>query len=70
MCQVGKKQAVGIALILFGMLLVLVAAVINTCVPIMPWEIAGVFSFVLVWLGLLVGILGVALSLSRDNSDK
>lgn len=67
----GKKQAGGIALILFGMLLVLAAAVNNTVVPMMDQSIIGpIFSFVLVWLGLLVGILGVALSLSKDHGDK
>lgn len=66
-----KKQAVGIALILFGMLLVLVAAVNNTVVPMMDQSIIGpIVSFVLVWLGLLLGILGVVLSLSKDHSDK
>lgn len=67
----GKKQAVGIALILFGMLLVLVAAVNNTVVPMMDQSIIGpIVSFVLVWLGLLLGILGLVLSLSKDHSDK
>ena len=65
-----KKQAVGIALILFGMLLVLVAAVNNTAVPMMDHGIGGVFSFILVWLGLFAGILGVALSLSKENSGQ
>lgn len=66
----GKLQALGIVFILFGMLLVLVAAVNNTVVPMMPQGTGSVFSFVLVWLGLILGILGVALSLSKDNSDK
>ena len=65
-----KKQLQGIAFILFGMLLVLVAAVNNTVVPMMPQGIGSVFSFVLVWLGLILGILGVVLSLSKDHSDK
>ena len=65
-----QLQLQGIVLILFGMLLVLAAAVNNTVVPMMDHGIGGVFSFVLVWLGLIVGILGVALSLSKDHSDK
>ena len=60
-----QLQLQGIVLILFGMLLVLVAAVNN-----MPQGIGGVLSFALVWLGLLAGILGVALSLSKDRSNK
>ena len=66
----GKNQALGIVFILFGILLVLAAAVNNAWVPMMPHGIGGVFSFVLVWLGLLVGILGVALSLSKDHGSK
>lgn len=65
-----QLQLQGIVLILFGMLLVLVAATNNNWVPMMPRGIGGIFSFVLVWLGLIVGILGVALSLSKDRSDK
>ena len=65
-----QLQLQGIVLILFGMLLVLVAAVNNKWVLMMPQGIGGVFSFVLVWLGLLAGILGVALSLSKDRSNK
>lgn len=65
-----RLQLQGIVLILFGMLLVLVAATNKNWVPMMPQEIGGVFSFVLVWLGLIMGILGVALSLSRDHSGE
>lgn len=65
----GKNQALGIVFILFGMLLELVAVVNENWVPMMDQSLIGpIFSFVLVWLGLIVGILGVALSLSRDNS--
>ena len=52
------------------MLLVLVAVVNDNWVRMMPQGIGGVFSFVLVWLGLVMGILGVALSLSKDHGDK
>ena len=65
-----QLQLQGIGLILFGRVLVLVAAMNNNWVPMMPRGIGGIFSFVLVWLGLIVGILGVALSLSKDRSDK
>ena len=52
------------------MLLVLVAVVNDNWVRMMPRGIGGVFSFVLVWLGLIMGILGVALSLSKISDDK
>lgn len=66
-----QMQLQGIVLILFGMLLVLVAVVNDNWLPMMGRGImGGIFSFVLVWLGLIVGILGVALSLSKDRSDK
>ncbi len=65
-----QLQLQGIIFILFGMLLVLVAVVNDNWVPMMPRGIGSVFSFVLVWLGLIMGILGVALSLSKDHGDK
>lgn len=65
-----QLQLQGIVLILFGMLLALAAAVNKNWVPMMPQEIGGVFSFVLAWLGLIMGILGVALSLSKGHGDK
>lgn len=66
-----QMQLQGIVLILFGMLLVLVAVVNDNWRPMMGRGImGGIFSFVLVWLGLIVGILGLALSLSKDRSDK
>lgn len=66
-----QMQLQGIVLILFGMLLVLVAVVNDNWLPMMGRGImGGIFSFVLVWLGLIVGILGLALSLSKDRSDK
>ena len=65
-----RLQLQGIIFILFGMLLVLVAVVNDNWVPMMPRGIGSVFSFVLVWLGLIMGILGVALSLSKDHGDK
>ena len=52
------------------MLLVLVAVVNDNWVPMMPQGIGSVFSFGLVWLGLIMGILGVALSLSKESDDK
>ena len=66
-----RKPLQGIAFILFGLLLELVAVVNENWVPMMDQSLIGpIFSFVLVWLGLIVGILGVALSLSKDRSDR
>ena len=65
-----QLQLQGSIFMLFGMLLVLVAVVNDNWVPMMPRGIGSVFSFVLVWLGLIMGILGVALSLSKDHGDK
>lgn len=66
-----QLQLQGIVLILFGMLLELVAVINKNWLPMMDQSLIGpIFSFVLAWLGLIVGILGVALSLSRDRSDK
>lgn len=66
-----QLQLQGIVLILFGMLLELVAVVNKNWLPMMDQSLIGpIFSFVLAWLGLIVGILGVVLSLSRDRSDK
>ena len=65
-----RLQLQGIIFILFGMLLVLVAVVNDNWVPMMPQGIGSVFSFGLVWLGLIMGILGVALSLSKISDDK
>lgn len=66
-----QLQLQGIVLILFGMLLELVAVVNKNWLPMMDQSLIGpIFSFFLAWLGLIVGILGVALSLSKDRSDK
>ena len=65
-----RLQLQGIIFILFGMLLVLVAVVNDNWVPMMPQGIGSVFSLGLVWLGLIMGILGVALSLSKNSDDK
>ena len=65
-----KKQLQGIAFILFGILLVLVGVVNNTWVPMMDQSIGEIFSLILLWLGLILGILGLVLSLSKDHNDK
>lgn len=66
-----QLQLQGIVFILFGMLLELVAVINENWLPMMDQSLIGpVFSFVLAWLGLIMGILGVALSLSKDRSDK
>lgn len=66
-----QLQLQGIVFILFGMLLELVAVVNKNWLPMMDQSIIGpIFSFVLAWLGLIMGILGVALSLSRDHGGK
>ena len=65
-----RLQLQGTIFILFGMLLVLVAVVNDNWVPMMPQGIGSVFSLGLVWLGLIMGILGVALSLSKNSDDK
>ena len=65
-----RLQLQGTIFILFGMLLVLVAVVNDNWVPMMPQGIGSVFSLGLVWLGLIMGILGVALSLSKISDDK
>lgn len=59
----GKKQAQGIALILFGMLLVLIAM-------IDPVLSDGILRMIVDLAALIMGILGVALSLSRGHGDK
>ena len=65
-----RKQLQGIVFVLFGMLLVLIGVVNKNWVPMMAWEIAGVFSFILLWLGLAMGIVGLVFSLSKDNGGK
>lgn len=66
-----QLQLQGIVFILFGMLLEVVAVVNKNWVPMMDQSIIGpIFSFVLAWLGLIMGILGVALSLSKGSGDK
>lgn len=59
----GKKQAQGIAFILFGMLLVLIAM-------IDPVLSDGILRMVMDLAALIMGILGVARSLSRDDSGE
>lgn len=59
----GKKQAQGIALILFGMLLVLIAM-------IDPVLSDGILRMIVDLAALIMGILGVALSLSKGHGDK
>lgn len=59
-----KKQLQGIAFILFGILLALIAAVD-------PWvPIAGGVQTLLLLLGLILGILGLVFSFSKDHGDK
>ncbi len=65
-----KKQLQGIGLILFGMLLVLISAVNENWVSMVGWGIATFFSQVLIWLGLIVGIIGFVFLFQKDNSDK
>lgn len=66
-----QLQLQGIVFILFGMLLEVVAVVNKNWVPMMDQSLIGpIFSFVLAWLGLIMGILGVALSLSKGSGDK
>lgn len=62
----GKKQSQGIALILFGILLILFGVTNDTWIPI----IDGLFYPALPWLGLILGIVGLAFCLSKDNSEK
>lgn len=59
----GKKQAQGIALILFGMLLVLIAM-------IDPVLSDGILRMIEDLAALIMGILGVALSLSKDHGGE
>ncbi len=59
----GKKQAQGIALILFGMLLVLIAM-------IDPVLSDGILRMIVDLAALIMGILGVALSLSRGHGGE
>lgn len=59
----GKKQAQGIALILFGMLLVLIAM-------IDPVLSDGILRMIVDLAALIMGILGVALSLSKDHGGE
>jgi len=61
-----KKQSQGIALILFGILLVLFGVTNDTWIPI----IDGLFYPALPWLGLIIGIIGLVFSFSKDNGDK
>lgn len=59
-----KKQLQGIAFILFGMLLALIATVD-------PWvPIVGGVQPLLLLLAVILGIIGLVFSLSKDNSDK
>ena len=60
-----KKQLQGIALILFGILLVLFGVTNDTWIPI----IDGLFYSALPWLGLIIGIIGLVFSFSKDHSD-
>lgn len=59
----GKKQAQGIVLILFGMLLVLIAM-------IDPVLSDGILRMIVDLAALIMGILGVALSLSKDHGGE
>lgn len=59
----GKKQAQGIALILFGMLLVLIAM-------IDPVLSDGILRMIVDLAALIMGILGVALSLSKGHGGE
>lgn len=61
-----KKQLQGIAFILFGILLILFGVTNDTWIPI----IDGLFYPALPWLGLLLGIVGLAFCLSKDHGDK
>jgi len=63
-----RKQRIG--LILFGMLLVLISAVNENWVQMMGWGIATAFSEILIWLGLIVGIIGFAFLFQKDSNDK
>ncbi len=65
-----KKQLQGIGLILFGMLLVLISAVNENWVSMVGWGIATFFSQVLIWLGLIVGIIGFVFLFQKDSNDK
>ncbi len=65
-----RKQLQGIGLILFGMLLVTISAVNKNWVPMMSWGISGAFSFILIWLGLIVGIIGLVFLFQNDNINR
>lgn len=56
-----QLQLQGIIFILFGMLLVLIA----TSDPV-----TGILQVILLLLALIMGIMGLMLSLSKDHSDK
>ncbi len=65
-----RKQLQGIGLILFGMLLVMISVVNENWVRMIGWGIAGVFSFILIWLGLIAGIIGFVFLFQNDNIGK
>ena len=64
-CKNMRKQLQGIAFILFGMLLVLIA-IIDPWIPI----IDGAGQPLLLLLGLVMGVVGLVFSFSKDNGDK
>ena len=59
-----QLQLEGIVFILFGVLLTLIAI----SGPVPNW-FGGILQVVLLFLALIMGILGVALSLSKDRSN-
>jgi len=52
------------------MLLVLISVVNENWVQMMGWGIATAFSEILIWLGLIVGIIGLVFLFQNDKSGK
>ncbi len=60
-----NRQLKGIALILFGILM-LIFSIIDPWIPI----IDGAFSTIALWGGLLPGIVGLIFALKNDSNEK
>ncbi len=60
-----NRQLKGIALILFGILM-LIFSIIDPWIPI----IDSAFSTIALWGGLLLGIVGLVIALKNDSNEK
>ena len=60
-----KKQIQGLALILFGILLMLLAIVDPYIIPI----IGDIGSDIIIWIALVLGIIGVALNFIKTKEE-